>query len=30
MAFATFLGDLYLSQDGGQTWQQLLQAGKGG
>lgn len=29
MAFATFLGDLHLSQDGGQTWQQLLQAGKG-
>ncbi|MCQ3975250.1 MAG: glycosyl hydrolase, partial [Anaerolineae bacterium] len=29
MAFATFLGDLHFSQDGGQTWQQLLQAGKG-
>ncbi len=29
MAFATFLGDLHLSQDGGQTWQQILKAGKG-
>lgn len=29
MAFATFLGDLYLSRDGGQTWQQLLTGGKG-
>lgn len=29
MAFATFLGDLYLSRDGGQTWQQILTAGKG-
>jgi predicted DsbA family dithiol-disulfide isomerase len=29
VAFATFLGDLYLSRDGGQTWQQILRAGKG-
>lgn len=29
IALATYLGDLHLSQDGGQTWQQLLQAGKG-
>jgi protein-disulfide isomerase len=29
MAFATFLGDLHLSRDGGQIWQQILKAGKG-
>jgi protein-disulfide isomerase len=29
IVLATFLGDLHLSQDGGQSWQQLLQAGKG-
>lgn len=29
IALATFLGDLHLSQDGGQTWQQILKAGKG-
>lgn len=29
VALATFLGDLHLSQDGGQTWQQILKEGKG-
>ncbi len=29
IALATFLGDLHLSQDGGQTWQQILKGGKG-
>jgi protein-disulfide isomerase len=29
IALATFLGDFHLSQDGGQTWQQMLKEGKG-
>lgn len=29
IALATFLGNLHLSQDGGQSWQQILKAGKG-
>ncbi len=29
IAFATFGGNIYLSQDGGQSWQQIAEAGTG-